>query len=125
MSDQDDEKEINIYLDDDDVYRLTPLYHIRTHTVEETIELIKNNKVHILDLDNDLGFPGEPEKEGYQVIRWLEDRHNPANPDRVSTKFLPDIFHVHTGNNERRKDMWVGIRRLQQWRKEEEENENK
>lgn len=61
-------KNKKIFLDDE---RDTPLGYIRTHTVEETIELLKAEDVDTLSLDNDLGTGL---KEGYQVMDWLEDQ---------------------------------------------------
>lgn len=61
---------MKIYLDD---LRPTPEGYARTYTVEETIEAIKkfDGKIQVLSLDNDLGYGL---KEGYQVMRWLEEQ---------------------------------------------------
>lgn len=113
---------INIYLDDE---RVTPKGFVRTYTVEETIKMIEENEVDILSLDNDLGFIGQPDKEGFQVIRWLEDRHNPNNPDHLPMSKCPPPEKIvpHTGNYERKMDMYRGIRNLQRWKWAEEDKE--
>lgn len=108
---------INIYLDDE---RPTPKDFIRTYTVEETIKLIEENDVFILSLDNDLGFPGQPDKEGYQVVRWLEERHHPNNPNRVPMKRCPENIVPHSANPRAVKDMLAGIKNLERWQQEEE-----
>lgn len=80
---------MRIYLDD---IRSTPEGYVRTYTVEETIELIKQNdgNVESLSLDNDLG---SGYTEGYEVMKWIEEQayYNTLQP-------IPNLF-AHTDNN--------------------------
>ena len=80
---------MKIYLDDE---RQTPNGFVRTYTVEETIELIKQNNgnVETVSLDNDLGIGLQ---EGRKVLEWIEEQayHNQLLP-------IPNII-IHTGNN--------------------------
>jgi hypothetical protein len=79
---------IKIYLDD---MRKTPDGFTRTYTVEETIELIKNNDGYIecVSLDNDLG---DGLKEGREVMKWIEEQafNNTLKPIKKLT--------IHSGN---------------------------
>ena len=79
---------INIYLDDE---RDTPPGFVRTYTVEETIELIKQNDGNIekLSLDNDLGIGL---REGREVMSWVEEQafNNTLKP-------IPYLI-IHTAN---------------------------
>lgn len=79
---------MKIYLDDE---RETPNKYVRTYSVEETIELIKNNNgnIEILSLDNDLGSGCE---EGRKVLDWIEQQafENTLLP-------IPHII-IHTAN---------------------------
>lgn len=58
---------MKVFLDDE---RPTPKGWTRTHTVEETIDLLKTGDVTDLSLDNDLG---QGLREGYEVLDWVEE----------------------------------------------------
>lgn len=102
---------MKVYLDDE---RQTPEGWIRTYTVSETIALLETREIVELSLDNDLGIPGV-ENEGLSVIRWLEEKCDPRNPDFDPTFPIPHIT-AHTGNASARKDMLVGINKLLRWK---------
>lgn len=61
---------MKIFLDD---IRDTPDGFIRTYTVDETINIIKdyNGEIEVLSLDNDLG---ENLREGKHVLKWIEEQ---------------------------------------------------
>jgi len=101
-------EKIKIYLDDE---RPTPKGYIRTYSVEETIELIKQNNGNILiiSLDNDLGTGYT---EGKEVMRFIEE--NAFNNTLLP---IPHLI-IHTANPNAKNDMmkarfnawnyWVG-----------------
>ncbi len=80
---------MKIYLDDE---RKTPDGFVRTYSVEETINLIKNNdgEVECVSLDNDLGTGFA---EGREVMKWIEEQsfNNTLMP-------IPHLL-IHSGNN--------------------------
>ncbi len=100
-----------VYLDDE---RPTPEGWTRTYTVQETIALLETRKVVELSLDNDLGIYGK-ENEGLSVLRWLEEKCDPRNPDH-DPKFPIPIVHAHTANLSARRDMQIGIIKLNAWK---------
>lgn len=61
---------VNIYLDDDLVYRATPLGYLRFTTGESLIEYMNTTKpeVDTISFDNDLG---ENILEGYDVVKEM------------------------------------------------------
>lgn len=95
-------KRVNIFLDD---LRDAPLDFIRTHTVEETIDIIRdNNNIGILSLDNDLGVDLT---EGYKVLDWIEEQFY-TNPNFQ----LPQKIIVHSSNAAARGRMERVIQKL-------------
>lgn len=80
---------MRIYLDD---LRPTPDGYVRTYTVEETIELIRQNdgQIEVISLDNDLGTGF---LEGREVAKWIEEQAFHGN-----IKMIPEII-IHSGNN--------------------------
>ena len=94
---------MKVYLDDDDEYRPTPPGWRRTHTVEETIDLLKSGRVTDLSLDNDLG---EGLQEGFKVLDWMEE-------EIVTKGFVPPAnMKVHSGNPTRKVYMRDLINRI-------------
>lgn len=70
---------INLYVDD---LRSTPPGFKIARTVEESINLIEKNQVHILSLDHDLGMDevGNLRKTGYDLVKYIcEKGIRPAN----------------------------------------------
>ena len=96
-------EKINIYLDD---CREAPKCFIRTHTVEETIELLKkhNGNIGILSLDNDLG---ENLTEGRKIIDWIDEQVH-LNSEFV----LPDTIYIHSDNGPAVKYMRSVVKKL-------------
>ena len=64
---------VDLYLDDDLVYRPTPSGYVRAVTVAEAIAVMKAHHVRIAELDHDLG-EGEP--EGYRFVDWMAEHNN-------------------------------------------------
>lgn len=69
-------KKVYIYLDD---LRNTPKGYTRTHSVNETIKLIKevekqNAKIVLLDLDHDLGDYASDGGDAIKLLDWLVER---------------------------------------------------
>lgn len=92
-----------IYLDDE---RPTPEGWTRTYTVAQTIDVFLNpnvGPVTHLSLDNDLG---EGQREGFQVLDWLEDRVA-ADPT-----FPVPIVLIHSANPVRRAYMLRALRSI-------------
>lgn len=96
---------MKVYLDDD---RQTPEGWHRTHTVAETIELLKTGKVKELSLDNDLGWN---QQEGYKVLDWLEEQ---VFNDNWSV--VPDEIDCHSANASAYCRMWTVINRIEEKR---------
>lgn len=86
---------VSIYLDDE---RPTPTGWIRTYSVQETIDLIRQHEGNIyqISLDNDLGVGLD---EGYHVMNWIEKEafNNTLKP-------IPHLM-IHTGNSSARDRM--------------------
>ena len=82
---------MKIYLDDDDMNRPTPIGYVRTHTAQETIDLLSNNEVESISLDHDLGDE-ELCGNGYQVMLWIE--REVAMNDYIP----PETIEFHTAN---------------------------
>lgn len=60
---------INLYLDD---LRACPESFVLAKTVDEAIELIKNNKIGIMSLDHDLGnIDGTILPTGYDLVKYI------------------------------------------------------
>lgn len=92
---------MNIFLDD---IRNAPIDFVRTYTVEETINLLKENRVNILSLDNDLGLN---ELEGRKVMDWIEEQFY------TNSNFqLPQRIIVHSANASARVYMEKIIKKL-------------
>jgi hypothetical protein len=91
---------MKIYLDD---VRETPAGFVRTYTVEETIDLLKNNFIEELSLDHDLGT----EKTGYDVLLWIER-------EVVLNGYIPPgIMKVHSANPVGREKMTSAIQSIE------------
>lgn len=88
---------MKIFLDD---VRETPKGYTRTYTVEETINIIKENNgnIEIVSLDNDLGIGYE---EGRKVLDWIEEND-----------ILPFNILLHTMNPVARNLMKVITKRI-------------
>jgi len=73
-----------------------PVRHVR-----DMIQLLQEQTVSEISLDNDLG---ELEPEGYEVVRWIEEKvaKNPG-------AYTPPKIWIHTGNPVARKKMLAGI----------------
>ena len=86
---------MNIWLDD---LREAPENWIRTHDVEETIGLLKDNKSHVeaISLDHDLG----EDQDGVDVLKWLEQQHK--QDDAV---YWPKWVMIHSSNAVGRENM--------------------
>ena len=93
---------MKVYLDDE---RNTPEGWVRTYTVQETIDLLRNNEVTHLSLDNDLGSLDSAE-EGFRVLDWLEEQVF------VYNKKVPEYIAVHSANAARAMYMNRVIERL-------------
>lgn len=93
---------INLYLDD---LRDIPDGFIGARTIEDAIELIGKNKVHILSLDHDLGMndKGELNKTGYDLVKWIcEKGIKPANK-----------IYIHTDNIVGKENMYETLKAAQ------------
>lgn len=93
---------MKIYLDDE---RKTPDGWTRTRTVEETIELLKTNRVESISLDHDLGT----EKDGHDVLVWIEEQtalHGFVPPDEIM---------VHSANTAARPEMEAAIQSIRRF----------
>jgi hypothetical protein len=73
---------------DDDREMIDPDYDLHLKTTEEVIALIREGKVEMVSLDNDLG-PGYT--EGKKVAQFIEQAYGNGEIDFV-------FFHPHTGN---------------------------
>ena len=91
---------MRIYLDDE---RETPTGWVGVSTVQEVIELLKNNEVKELSLDHDLGT----EETGYDVVLWLEEKV-------IMEGFIPPMIRVHSSNPAGRDRMLQGIEKINQ-----------
>lgn len=71
---------MKVYLDD---IREAPNGWVRTHSKEETIDLLKTGQVTDLSLDHDLGIESEV-GTGYDVLDWIEKQvaYNGFKPPR-------------------------------------------
>jgi hypothetical protein len=73
---------MKIYLDD---IRTEPEGWVRVKTAQETIELLKSNKVTELSLDHDLG--DDKNGTGYDVILWIEQ-------EVYQNNYIPPIIKI-------------------------------
>jgi DNA-binding response OmpR family regulator len=73
---------INLWLDD----ARNPISdsYVWVKTVEEAIEIVKNNEIEFMSLDHDLG----PGKDGYDFVRWI-----------VENKIDVPLIRVHSFNS--------------------------
>lgn len=85
---------VNIFLDD---LRDIPPGFVGARTVEEAINLIENNRVHILSLDHDLGMDdkGNLLPTGYDLVKYICG--NGLRINRV---------HIHSDNPVGRENMY-------------------
>lgn len=85
---------INIYLDD---LRDIPEGFVGARTVEEAIDLILNNRVHMLSLDHDLGMDkdGNLLPTGYDLVKYI-----------CANGLRADKIYLHTSNVVGRKAMY-------------------
>jgi hypothetical protein len=91
---------MKIYLDD---IRTEPEGWVRVKTAQETIELLKSNKVTELSLDHDLG--DDKNGTGYDVILWIEQ-------EVYQNNYIPPIIKVHSANAPAREKMEAGIKNI-------------
>lgn len=82
------DKTLKIYLDD---VRVTPNGYTRCYWPEEVIELLKTGTVAEISLDHDLGFQGDKERSGYEVLLWIEEQV-------AINRFDPPEMHIHSDN---------------------------
>jgi ankyrin repeat protein len=90
---------INLYVDD---LRSTPSGFTIARTVDEAISIMRNNSVHILSLDHDLGMDdkGNLLPTGYDLVKYIcEKGLKPANK-----------IYIHTDNVVGRKAMYDTLR---------------
>ncbi len=99
---------MQVYLDDDLVYRPTPSGWVRTLTAHETIELLKTGKVVEVSLDHDLGDEAVCGC-GYDVINWIEQ-------EVALNGFTPPLIRIHTANSSARSKMELGVRSIEKLR---------
>jgi ankyrin repeat protein len=86
---------INVYLDD---LRDIPDSFVGARNIEEAIKLIKNNNVHLLSLDHDLGVDdkGNLLPTGYDFVKYIcKNGLRPANK-----------IYIHTDNVVGRENMY-------------------
>ena len=95
---------MNIYLDD---VRDTPEGFVRTYTVGQTCDLLRENagNVETLSLDNDLGIDGW-EEEGRFVIYWLAEREALEGKN-----YWPKSICIHSANPVAREWMTAMVNR--------------
>lgn len=99
---------VNIYLDDE---RQTPRGFLRTYTVPETIQALKDNEgqVYRLSLDHDLGETFAP---GYDVLLWLEEAV-------ICRGFIPPrLINIHSANAGATPKMQAAARKILNWYRE-------
>lgn len=60
-------------------------------TPKEAISLLESGEVQLISFDHDLGFDGEREMTGYEVLLWVEEA--------VAVRgFKPPEMRVHSAN---------------------------
>lgn len=105
-----DKLPLKVFLDDE---RETPEGWRRTYSVEETIELLKAERVDVLSLDHDLNESHYARdysdgKTGYDVLLWLVERVS-EDP----TMHVP-VIRLHTMNPEGRARMLGVAQRIEE-----------
>jgi hypothetical protein len=95
---------MNIWLDD---IREAPIGYVHTHSVNETIELIKeiDSGIIFFDLDHDLGDYYSDGGDAIELIKWLIENGYNENRD------YNFIFALHTMNPVGRENMQALIDR--------------
>jgi len=97
---------MRVYLDD----LRNPLEgYTLVRNVEDCITLLEKNNVDILSLDHDLG---ENEKDGYQVVLWLE------NKIYEEPQYVPPFVVTHSQNPVGRERIKAGAFKINQARAE-------
>lgn len=98
---------MRVWLDDE---RSAPDGWVRVRTVDQALELLRRGTVEEISLDNDLG---EGEREGREVVTWLEEMAHAGNFDVV-----PDEILVHSANSVAAAHMRAGVRNIERWREQ-------
>lgn len=97
---------MKVYLDD---LRPTPEGWTHVYWPNEAIELLKNGKVEIISLDQDLGDGDRG--TGYDVILWIEEAV-------ATSDFFPPEIKVHSANSSARTKTEAGIKAIQRLSKD-------
>lgn len=95
---------VKIWLDDE---RVAPTGYIHFHSVNETVDFIKNSGYTniLLDLDHDLGEYSYDGGDAIKLVYWLIENGYNENADYTFT------FNLHTMNPVGRENMKAMIER--------------
>lgn len=94
---------MKIFMDD---IRSEPAGFTRTRSVNETLELIRQQAPEVLSLDNDLGDYAHDGGDGFNVVNALAEWVFTENLD-----FFPDTLILHTSNPVERENMAATAKR--------------